>query len=69
MKNPGLRPTEQIDNAVQSLSLTEFKMKTTWLKISAGLGLLAASAAALAANADCCGSIACCIDMLACCLK
>jgi hypothetical protein len=42
-------------------------MKSIFLKIGAGVGLLAVATAALAANADCCSSIECCINMLACC--
>ena len=42
-------------------------MKSIFLKIGAGVSLLAVATAALAANADCCSSIECCINMLACC--
>ncbi len=42
-------------------------MKSTLIKISAAVGLLATSAAAYAATSDCCVSIECCIQMLSCC--
>ncbi len=42
-------------------------MKSTIIKCSAGLALLATSALAYAASNDCCASIACCLKMLSCC--
>jgi hypothetical protein len=42
-------------------------MKTKFVKVIAGVSLLAASAVAYAANNACCDSIACCLQMLGCC--
>ncbi len=42
-------------------------MKSKYVKMIAGLGLLTASAVTYAANTGCCDSIACCLQMLGCC--
>ena len=44
-------------------------MKSKLFKLSAGLGLMTASAVAFASSHACCGDlVACCMEMLACCL-
>lgn len=42
-------------------------MKSKLVKLTAGAGLLFATAAAFA-SANCCGDLACCLQMLVCCL-